>query len=120
MNENKFRSYMNRARLTGGDYAAGYVRGLRRHYHGAKFGSAAEHKNWMESTGHRQTEGEGYREGFAGKPPRQERAGNPGVIPGEIQQRRNITLSDRLAEKAERIGGNVSEGIRIALEAHEH
>lgn len=37
----------------------------------------------------------------------------------ERQKRRNITLSDEHAEKAQRIGGNVSEGIRIALDAYE-
>ncbi len=36
---------------------------------------------------------------------------------GEPQKRRNIALSDRLAESANKIGGgNTSEGIRIALE----
>lgn len=34
------------------------------------------------------------------------------------QKRRNISISDRLAEKAKQIGsGNISEGIRKALEA---
>ncbi len=36
----------------------------------------------------------------------------------EEQKRRNISLSDRLAAKAQKIGGgNISEGIRNALEA---
>ena len=36
----------------------------------------------------------------------------------ERQRKRNIALSDRLAEKARRLGdGNVSEGIRRAIEA---
>ncbi|MCP4263639.1 MAG: hypothetical protein GY774_39950 [Planctomycetes bacterium] len=35
---------------------------------------------------------------------------------GEPQKRRNIALSDRLAESANKIGGgSTSEGIRIAL-----
>ncbi len=34
------------------------------------------------------------------------------------QKRRNISLSDRLAERAKEIGnGNISEGIRKAIEA---
>lgn len=38
----------------------------------------------------------------------------------EPQKRRNISLSDRLAEKAKQIGnGNISDGIRKALEAFE-
>ena len=37
-----------------------------------------------------------------------------------LQKRRNISLSDRLAEKAKTIGcGNISEGIRKALESLE-
>ena len=36
----------------------------------------------------------------------------------EPQKRRNISLSDRLADKATDIGGNVSGGIREALESH--
>nr|BAR33227.1 hypothetical protein [uncultured Mediterranean phage uvMED] len=37
----------------------------------------------------------------------------------ELQKRRNISLSDRLADKAAQIGkGNVSNGIRIAVEEY--
>ena len=37
----------------------------------------------------------------------------------EEQKRRNITLSNRLAEKAKKIGGgNISEGIRKALDGY--
>lgn len=37
----------------------------------------------------------------------------------EPQKRRNISLSDRLAEKAKKIGnGNISEGIRKALDEY--
>jgi hypothetical protein len=45
-------------------------------------------------------------------------AGRPRMEKG-TQSRRNITLSDRLAKKAKRIGnGNISEGIRRALETY--
>ena len=44
-------------------------------------------------------------------------AGRPRIEKGP-QSRRNITLSDRLVKKAKSIGkGNISEGIRRALEA---
>ena len=36
----------------------------------------------------------------------------------EHHKRRNICLSDRLAKKAEKIGGDVSKGIRKALEQY--
>lgn len=46
-------------------------------------------------------------------------AGRPRMEKG-TQSRRNITLSDRLVKKAKRIGkGNISEGIRQALEAYD-
>lgn len=48
-----------------------------------------------------------------------DRAGHPGVIPGEKQLRRNVALSQRLADIATGIGdGNLSEGIRRALIAY--
>ena len=44
-------------------------------------------------------------------------AGRP-RFEAEEQKRRNISLSDRLAAKAKEIGnGNISEGIRKAIEA---
>jgi hypothetical protein len=48
-----------------------------------------------------------------------EGAGRPRIEKG-TQSRRNITLSDRLVKKAKRIGnGNISEGIRKALDAYD-
>ena len=47
-----------------------------------------------------------------------EGAGRP-RLEKEEQNRRNITISNRLAEKAYKIGcGNVSEGIRKALDEY--
>lgn len=47
-----------------------------------------------------------------------EGAGRPRIEKAE-QKRRNITLSDRLAKKAKKIGnGNISEGIRKALDEY--
>lgn len=38
----------------------------------------------------------------------------------EIQKRRNIALSDSLADKAKKIGeGSISAGIRIAIKSHD-
>ena len=38
------------------------------------------------------------------------------LFDADTQKRRNITLSDKLADKAKKIGdGNISAGIRIAL-----
>lgn len=73
MNSQKFKTYMAAARAMSGDYAAGYQRGLRRCYHGENFGttdSNLTHDQWMAMDGHRQELGDGYRDGFAGRPPR--------------------------------------------------
>jgi hypothetical protein len=74
MTENKFRSEMMKAQTfktieldpDRASYWVGYMRGLRRAYHGEKFGSADEHKKWMslfyDST--RSEMGRGYRDGL--------------------------------------------------------
>jgi hypothetical protein len=70
MKQSGFESLMNRARaLCSGDYLAGYQRGLRRYYHGEKFGTQAEHEKFLNPGEHRAELGRGYRDGFAGKPP---------------------------------------------------
>jgi hypothetical protein len=50
-------------------YWEGYVRGLRRRYHGEKFGTAEEHTLWMDSINRpdesRSERGRGYRDGIA-------------------------------------------------------
>ena len=49
---------------------------------------------------------------------KKETRGRPKLEKGK-QHRRNVTLSDRLIKKAKQIGqGNISEGIRRALEAY--
>ena len=70
MNENKFKTYMAAAESMGSSYSEGYKRGLRRLYHGSNFGSDNEHEKWMGLGGGRQEHGDGYRDGFYGRPPR--------------------------------------------------
>lgn len=54
------------------DYWAGYLRGIRRQYHGESFGTAEEHARWLalgegdEVDHSRVMRGVGYRAGFAG------------------------------------------------------
>ena len=72
MTETTFRSYMAQAKVPQvGDYGRGYQRGLRRHYHGASFGSAEDHRRWMQAAEepHRAELGRGYRDGYAGRAP---------------------------------------------------
>lgn len=70
MDDRKFQIYMAAAKTEDDDYARGYQRGLRRHHHGERFGSDDEHALWMSFSGHRQELGDGYRDGFAGRPPK--------------------------------------------------
>jgi hypothetical protein len=51
------------------DYWLGYMRGLRRSFHGLAFGSAAEHEMWLSLVGDddesRNQRGLGYHDGLA-------------------------------------------------------
>lgn len=72
MERARFESLMRRARLLSSDYGAGYQRGLRRHFHGERFGTAEEHEQWSRlglDGDHRTELGRGYRDGFAGGEP---------------------------------------------------
>ncbi len=76
MTEQKFRSEMRRAeamRKTAepemSEYWAGYIRGLRRAYHGENFGTQEEHALWLSCVDSpdemRKQRGQGYRDGLA-------------------------------------------------------
>jgi hypothetical protein len=76
MTEQKFKSEMRRAETMRRDaeperseYWAGYIRGLRRAYHGDNFGTEAEHKRWVSCVNDRDEQhkqrGQGYRDGLA-------------------------------------------------------
>lgn len=88
MNENRFRSEMRRAETmrklaespSSSDYWRGYIYGLRRLYHGERFGTLKEHEqrlNFLNSDYEdRKNFGAGYRDGLAadelnkrGRPP---------------------------------------------------
>jgi len=76
MNQATFQSEMHRAaamrRLATdpgeADYYAGYIRGLRRRYHGEQFGTAESHVLWMsladDQDESRAAMGRGYRDGL--------------------------------------------------------
>ncbi len=54
--------------MAGTDYGIGYQHGLRCNYFGVVFNSAAVHERWLRLRGEL---GDGYRDGFAGKMPRE-------------------------------------------------
>ena len=76
MHERIFKSRMFKAEAMQGigekpDYWAGYQRGLRRLYHGEKFGTDEEHDLWMNLADDvdegRADRGRGYTDGFLNK-----------------------------------------------------
>jgi len=76
MTEQKFKSEMRRAEAMRrqadpmmAEYWAGYIRGLRRAYHGENFGTAEEHASWLAAANSRdesrKQRGRGYADGMA-------------------------------------------------------
>ena len=74
MDEKRFQFLMRKAQTLAkvepnrADYWAGYIRGLRRNYHGDRFGTEEDHTLWMslmeEIDESRRQRGEGYRAGY--------------------------------------------------------
>lgn len=71
MDEQTFKREMTKAQASHGlgentDYWQGYMRGLRRNYHGEKFGTDEEHEKWLSliDAPYRKELGQGYRDGF--------------------------------------------------------
>jgi len=69
MDFNTLKHYANAAKSDPGEYTSGYVRGLRRHYHGDNFGTEDEHNNWLNCGDSYPDRARGYLDGFNGKPP---------------------------------------------------
>ena len=72
MDEPRFKSLMFQAKMLNSEYGTGYQRGLRRYYHGEKFGKPEEHAALLQIQTNecRMELGRGYRDGFAGKVPK--------------------------------------------------
>ncbi len=122
MNQKKFETLMAAAESVGGDYAKGYQRGLRRHHHGESFGTKEEHKQWLSLSDHRQELGDGYRDGFAGKPPRgfHGNIGNlnaQGDLPANstLQMRLNSQLKSSYVKQAQKEGLKLTEWVLKTL-----
>jgi len=117
MNEEEFKSLARIARQLSGNYGLGYLRGLRRGYHGEAFGTEEEHSMWLRfrtAEDQRAEMGRGYADGLEGKPP-DPKQGRPAEIVGG--RRVNLWLDAISIERAEMIGnGSVSAGVRKALE----
>lgn len=124
MQEGKFKSFMAASQVLGGEYGDGYRRGIRRYYHGDQFGTDAEHAQWMGLKDHQQELGDGYRDGFAGKPPRgfHGNLGNlnaAGVLPADsqLQVRVNSQVKASYVKQAQRENLKLSEWVLKSLSA---
>lgn len=124
MQESKFKSFMAAAQALVDEYGQGYTRGVRRHYHGEQFGTDTEHLQWMNLKDHRQELGDGYRDGFAGKPPRgfHGNLGNlnaAGVLPADsqLQVRINSQIKASYVKQAQRENLKLSEWVLKTLSA---
>lgn len=124
MKESQFQSYMAAAQALDSEYKSGYQRGLRRHRHGDNFGTDDEHEQWLNLTGHRQELGDGYRDGFEGRPPRgfHGNLGNlnaQGDLPADstIQFRVNSQIKASYVKQAQREGLKLSAWIIKTLDA---
>ena len=93
MNEATFQTLARRARLLTSDYGAGYLTGLRRHYHGESFGNPQELAALAAAglNGDPRVElGRGYRDGLAGVEP-QPLTGRPPLPAGFRHRSGQIT-----------------------------
>lgn len=106
MDETTFKRMMNRARLLKSEYGAGYITGLRRHYHGENFNTQEQHALCMTMgmNGDTRVEyGRGYRDGYAGNEP-DPTIGRPTLPDAEKTQPRSIRLNDARWEKLQELG----------------
>ena len=124
MKETQFKSFVAAAKAIGGEYGDGYRRGVRRHYPGEQFGTESEHEQWLNLKDHQQALGDGYRDGFAGVPPRgfHGNLGNlnaQGELPADssIQFRVNSQVKASYVKQAQREGMKLSAWIIKTLDA---
>ncbi len=96
-------------------YDLGYQRGLRRFYHGEKFGTQSEHEEWMNLSGNRKNMGKGYQDGFSGLPPAGYH-GNIGNQNARKEQTADSTLVIRLNSrvKAGYVKQAQKEGLKLS------
>jgi hypothetical protein len=133
MTEQKFRSEMRRAEAMRktcydpmmSDYWAGYIRGLRRAYHGENFGTPEEHALWLAAVNSedksRKQRGRGYSDGLAfdkissrmGAP---NKVGDDPVMLAPL--RVSTRLKEALNERAATDKLDVSDARRKALELY--
>lgn len=111
MTEQKFKSEMRRAEIMRqesdpdrAEYWVGYIRGLRRAYHGDKFGTEDEHKAWFNALNgdheYQKQRGRGYRDGLDFKRI-SSRMGRPSISNEQtvaITLRVPVSVRDRIPE----------------------
>lgn len=123
MKEADFNLYITVANALKDDYSRGYIRGLRRHYHGDNFGTNEEHEKFMALDEHHQATGAGYRDGFAGLKPRNMHGGfgndnakKEVVASAQIQIRCTTEQKNLAVKAAQRNGMKLSQYILSLIE----
>ena len=100
MDLKRYRTLTRRSRYASSrEYAMGYLRGLRRHYHGENFGTPDEHALWMSlglDGDPRVDLGCGYRDGVAGREPAVMTLNDPSLGEPDWLQRRDQENGDSL------------------------
>ncbi|HBI70708.1 MAG TPA: hypothetical protein DDZ22_17390 [Massilia sp.] len=103
MDEEKFWALMRRAKLLTSDYGSGYITGLRRLFHGERFGNPDE----LAILAARKDErARGYHDGLAGRDPAplRHRPPLPPDAPRSDRHPRSVRLSDEHWAKLRRLG----------------
>lgn len=106
-------------------YKVGYEFGLDRHFFGIEKVSNEEHEKFMEMDGRMKERGEGYRDGYVGKPPRDVHRGigNKNRQIGEEKREKYmaVRVTDKMKktykDQAKRQGMDLSEWIIKTLDA---
>lgn len=123
MKEKKYNTYLSAAKSLKSDYGKGYIKGLKRHYLGDKAGSDTEHKKYIDKDSRRSAIAEGYRDGFAGKPPKgfHGNIGNlnaAGELPADsqLQIRVNSQIKARYVKQAQKEKLKLSQWVLKTLD----
>jgi len=118
MDKIQFEHEMARAKTMQGldagsaEYWIGYARGLRRAYHGPKFGTEHEHVLWLEAVNSEDTirrqRGQGYADGLAGRS-KDEPGADQQVRTGTGPKPKGSTPQERLDEARQNLDRQIEE-----------
>jgi len=118
MSKQHFESEMSRAKTFQGlgtdiEYWAGYIRGLRRNFHGEAFGTEAEHRLWLEAVNSEDTIrrqlGQGYADGLKGRSKQEPGADHKQLGTGRRPKPKGSSAMERLDEARKNLDRQADE-----------